>query len=108
MNDSIIDKFVEQMKEYYVSKNELNVYLNAFKKTKNKYNSISELLTHASKHASGNLKDMWFALNVFFEQKLIAFEKSDKISLIYNDGKMIPDLSNVYRQFTNILNEVEN
>ncbi len=103
MDEKSRDIMLKTAAEFFVRKEKLEDYLEAFKATKGEYASISALLTDAAAAADGGMEDMWFALNVFFEQKLIAFAKGDKISLIYKNGSINAEKSSLYSAFCGLL-----
>jgi len=96
----------EEAEEFFLKKEELAEYKNAFREIHEEYDSISQLLREVCKKVdSATLKKAWFAMNVFFEQKLIALSKSDRIGIIFRPQGGECGESPLYQVFENFLNE---
>lgn len=106
--EKLIEAYRREAKEYFLTEAELADYRKAFSGIREGYDSISQLLGAAcGKIEGGTLKKAWFAMNVFFERKLIALSKSDKIKIIYFAESGEPGESPLYQCFESFIKEAQ-
>lgn len=86
LNSGMYKAYLSKAKQYYVDENELDRYYGWFCKAP-AGESISEIIENMlyKSKVDSNFYKLWYALNVFIEQKLIVAKKSDKIILKPNN-----------------------
>ena len=90
-------RYREEAGVFFVDVDQLRECYRALKSLAGGFSSLSQLLLCAVRKTRGlTVKNMWFALNVFFEQKLIALSKGDKIHIIFLKGGADPKESALY------------
>lgn len=76
--------YLKTAEAYYVPPEDLGVFLYACQQTKGSFDAVTQLMQAALQYVpGGTLMRMWYAINVFLEQKLIEMKKSDKIHINY-------------------------
>ena len=74
-----------------------------FRAEKGEYRSVSQLLKAVcGRMTAGTVKKAWFSMNIFFEQKLIALSKGDRISVIFREQAAAEStLYDLFERFVN-------
>ncbi|MBR4079454.1 MAG: single-stranded-DNA-specific exonuclease RecJ [Christensenellaceae bacterium] len=103
MTDSLISAYRSEAGEYFADRRELTDYREAFRAETGSFESVSQLLKAVCRRMkNGTIKKAWFSMNIFFEQKLIALSKGDRISLIFREQAAAE--SKLYDLFESFLN----
>jgi len=99
----LIEAYREEAKEYFADQAVLADYMEAFRAEKGEYMSISQLLKAVCERVkNGSIKKAWFSMNIFFEQKLIALSKGDRISIIFREQPAAESkLQELFERFIN-------
>ena len=104
----LTELYRKEAAEYFLQREELELYLGAFRQISGEFDAISQLLREVCQKVQGSsLKKAWFAMNVFFEQKLIALSKSDRIRIIHLAQNGEQGESSLYQIFESFINEAQ-
>ena len=103
ISQELIAAYREEAKEYFADQRELAEYREAFRAEKGGYASVSQLLKAVcGRMKTGTVKKAWFSMNIFFEQKLIALSKGDRISVIFREQPAAEStLYDLFERFVN-------
>ena len=103
ISDELIAEYRKEAAEYFADSRELSDYSDAFRAETGEFQSVSQLLKAVCKRMeNGNIKKAWFSMNIFFEQKLIALSKGDRISIIFREQEAAESkLYDLFERFVN-------
>ncbi len=97
-------EYIREAKRYFVPERALGICFDALSRETGQFDNMSSLLTAAVSRAAGtDIRRMWFAFNVFYEQKLIQLAKGDKIQAIYKKSDIAAEKSATYRAFESFI-----